>query len=519
LITVRRALLSAYHKEGLEHLASALVDVGAEILSTGGTAHWLTERGFPIQSLEARADLPSLFGGRVKTLHPKVHGGILFRRGERRDEEERRAYGIEAIDLVAIDLYPFVETVRKNPSAWDEAIEMIDIGGPAMIRSAAKNHRSVAVICDAADFDGIAKMLKANKGSLGEGQLQELAAKAFRTTGCYDAAVAAYMERKVQAPAMPESYLRGAPLLWTLRYGENPSQRAAYYGQRDGFPGGLEKLQGKEISFNNLQDLEVAVDLVSDLGAEPAAVVVKHATPCGAAIGETIEEAYRLAHASDSLSAFGGIVALNRPVTERLAESIGATFLEVVAAPSFEEAAQSLLSKKKNLRLLAGDSMLHSREWGSNPYRSLGNGILVQDYPPDRLGEDNWRIVTEREPTEEEQAALRFAWQVVRMVRSNGIVFSGPRQVYGIGGGQTSRIDAVKIGILKARREGHNLIGSVMTSDSFFPFPDCVEEAASHGVAAIIQPGGSKRDPASIEAADRHGMSMVMNDARCFRHG
>jgi len=521
VIQVRRALLSAYHKEGLDNLADALVKIDAEILSTGGTYRWLKEREIPVVSLEEWADLPSLFGGRVKTLHPKVHGGILFRRDDAQDEEDRRTLGIEPIDLVAVNLYPFAETIRKDPAAREAAIEMIDVGGPTMLRAAAKNHRSVAVICDPDDYGRVADALRAGDGRLDTDLLRGLAAKAFRTTGLYDAEIASYLAAG-EGDHLPELFARAEPKLMALRYGENPSQRGAYYGPATGFPGGLAKLQGKEISFNNLQDLEVAVSLVRDLGEEPAAVVIKHATPCGAAVGDSLHEAYKRALAGDSMSAFGGIVALNGTVDRGVAEELVKTFLEVVAAPAFDEEARSILRKKKNLRLLEGPDVLSSEEptgFGAAWYRNHGNGILLQDPLPDHLGEDQWRTVTKRAPSENEKEDLLFCWRVVRSVRSNAIALARGRQAIGIGGGQTSRIDALWISIHKAKREGHDLAGSVMASDAFFPFPDCVEEASKVGVTAIIQPGGSKRDNESIEAADRLGIAMVVNDARCFRHG
>lgn len=521
MIEVKRALLSTYYKEGLEELAAALVEVGAEILSTGGTYRWLKERGFPVVSLEDWADLPSLFGGRVKTLHPKVHGGILFRRDDPQDEKDRNALGIEPIDLVAVNLYPFGETIRAKPSERAAAIEMIDVGGPTMLRAAAKNHESVAVVCDPDDYSKVAIALRSSKGRLETDLLRGLAAKAFRTTCLYDAEIASFLAAE-DADSLPSAFVRGEPLLMTLRYGENPSQRGAYYGPSTGFPGGLTKLQGKEISFNNLQDLEVAVSLVRDLGNEPAATVIKHATPCGAAVGDSLLQAYERALAGDSMSAFGGIVALNGTVDRDVAEKLAGTFLEVIAAPSFDEEARKLLGKKKNLRLLEGPELLSSEAstgFDGAWYRNHGNGILMQDPLPDRLGEDQWRTVTKRAPTEKEREDLLFCWRVVRTVKSNAIALARDRQALGIGGGQTSRIDALWVSIHKANREGHDLKGSVLASDAFFPFSDCVEEAGKVGVTAIIQPGGSKRDNDSIEAADRLGIAIVVNDARCFRHG
>jgi phosphoribosylaminoimidazolecarboxamide formyltransferase/IMP cyclohydrolase len=521
LITIRRALLSAYEKQGLDRLAAALTGCGAEILSSGGTQRWLAERGFPVVALEEWAQLPSLFGGRVKTLHPRIHGGILFRRDDPQDKAELASFGIEPIDLVAVNLYPFEEQVRKDPSALEAAIEMIDVGGPTMLRAAAKNHRWVAVICDPEDYLRVAEQLEANQGKLDEDLLRELAAKVFRVTARYDAMIASYLQSE-GAPAMPDSFAAGEPLLWPLRYGENPSQRGAFYSTPHGFPGGLARLQGKEISFNNLQDLEGAALLVRDLGPEPAAVVIKHATPCGAANGGTLVEAYRRARDGDALSAFGGIVGLNRVVDRETAAEIASTFLELVVAPAFDAEARSLLAAKKNLILMEGPSLL---EWRRSPvappfaYRGLGDGILVQDPVPEALGESGWEVVTKRAPTLAEERALAFAWKIVRAVRSNGIVLAQEGRTLGIGGGQTSRIDALWVAIHKAQREGHDLAGAVMASDAFFPFPDCVEVAAGTGVTAIIQPGGSKRDADSVAAADAAGIAMVVNHARCFRHG
>jgi phosphoribosylaminoimidazolecarboxamide formyltransferase / IMP cyclohydrolase len=523
LIPIRTALLSAYHKDGLDDLAAALVETGARLLSTGGTYAWLRERGFGVLALEEWAGLPSLFGGRVKTLHPRVHGGILYRRGDPGDEEQRGAHGIEPIDLVVIDLYPFEETSASASAAREAVVEMIDIGGPAMLRSAAKNHRSVAAVCDPGDYVTVAAALRAGGGSLTEEVAARLAAKVFRRTARYDAAIAAYLESaEGRGGDLPDAFTRGGALLWKLRYGENPSQRGAFYGPASGFPGGLRKVQGKEVSFNNLQDLEAAVDLVRAFSSTPAAVVIKHATPCGAATGIDLLTAYRAARDADSLSAFGGVVALNDAVDGPCAEELTRTFLELVAAPSFTPEARGTLAAKKNLILLEGEALLpSSANTGEARYgfKGLGNGILLQDPVPDSLGESRWRVVSRRPPTPAEERSLLFAWRVVRAVRSNGIVLARDGRVLGIGGGQTSRIDSLWIAIHKARREGHDLQGSVMASDAFFPFPDCVEEAAKVGVSAIIQPGGSKRDGESVEAADRSGMAMVLNDARCFRHG
>jgi len=523
VIPIRRALVSTFCKDGLESLISAIADTGGEVLSTGGTYRWILEHGFPAINLERWAGLPSMFGGRVKTLHPRVHGGILYRRGEAKDEEERKQHGIEPIDMVVVNLYPFEETVRRDPNALDAAIEMIDIGGPGMLRAAAKNHRSVAVVCDPADYVRVGEKLREGKGSLDPALLRELAVKAFRMTARYDAAVANYLGRSI-APEdeLPEAFVAGESLLMRLRYGENPAQRGAFYGPPVGFPGGLRKLQGKEISFNNLQDIEVAVFLARDLGEErPAVAVIKHATPCGAATAGSILDAYRLARDGDALSAFGGIVALNRPIDAASAEEIAKTFLEVVIAPAFDAGARSAFVSKKNLVLLEGDlsGAVGSPTASALVYRGLGDGILAQDQLPAHHGESGWTVMTRRAPTEAEARALLFAWKVVRAVRSNGVVLADERRTLGIGGGQTSRIDSLWIAIHKAGREGHPLAGSVMASDAFFPFPDCVEEAAKVGVTAVIHPGGSKRDSDSVEAADRHGMAMVLNNARAFRHG
>jgi len=520
MIRVRRALLSAFQKEGLEELASALTEAGAEILSSGGTAEWLRMRGFAVISLEDWAGLASMFGGRVKTLHPRVHGGILYRRGVPEDEAERIPHGIEPIDMVVVHLYPFEETIARRPDDREGAIEMIDVGGPAMLRAAAKNHRSVVVVSDPRDYARVARALREGAGSIDESMAAELAARAFRATALYDAAIASYLGDG--EGGLPDSIVRGGSLLWELRYGENPSQRGAFYGPARGFPGGLEKLQGKEISFNNLQDLEAAISLVRDLGPDPAAAVIKHATPCGAATRPDLADAFRRARDCDLLSAFGGIVALNGVVDAACADEIGGIFLEAVAAPAFDPQARKRLESKKSLILLQGDpGLFFNAEGPRSPYafRDLGAGILLQDRIPLRLGESGWRTVTRRPPTVEEERVLLFAWKVVRAVRSNGIVLAMEDRAIGIGGGQTSRIDSLWIAMHKARRAGHRLKGAVMASDAFFPFPDCVEEAAKAGVTAVIHPGGSKRDTESIEAADRWGMAMVLNDARCFRHG
>lgn len=525
MIRIRRALFSAYHKEGLVPLAAEARKWGAEILASGGTARALEAEGIAVTPVEEVTGVGSLFGGRVKTLHPRIHGGILFRREEEADVEEAEREDIPPIDLVVVNLYPFTEAIERGADA-KETIELIDIGGPAMVRAGAKNHRSVGVVTDPEDYERVRVALHVGEGSLSEDLCRQLAAKAFAVTADYDAAVAHHLggsippsRRSDETPGLPERWTVQAVRTRTLRYGENPSQEGGLFGGGERFPFDLQQLHGKELSYNNLLDLGCGRDVMAEFGDELTAVVIKHGIPSGVAVGTELADAYARARAGDSLSAFGGVVVLNRPVDPDTATLLNETFLEVVLAPAFQEEALPLLRKKKNRVLLRCQPESLSAPETDVRGRFVGSGFLLQTPLPPGWGESNWNLRTRREPTERERADLRFAWRVLKHVRSNGVLFAKDGRTLGIGSGQTSRIDAVESAIAKARREAHSLEGAVMVSDAFFPFPDCVERAAEVGATVVLHPGGSKRDEDSIEACDRLGLSLLTNDARVFSHG
>ncbi len=514
----RKAIVSVSDKTGLVALARGLVELGFELLSTGGTARALTDAGLPVTPVEAYTGSPEVMGGRVKTLHPRVHGGILARLGT--DDVDLARIGAAPIDLVVVNLYPFEQTITKDGVAIDEAIENIDIGGPSMLRSAAKNHARVTVVCDPADYEAVLAQLKA--GAVDAGVRRALAAKAFAHTAAYDGAIAGYL-----SSLGPDDKRERFPLYLTLpfersynlRYGENPHQAGAFYQERRATQGTIAFAQslgagGKELSFNNLVDLDAALECVREFEG-PAAVVVKHTNPCGVGLGASLADAYRTAREADPVSAFGGIVALNREVDEATARLLGETFLEGIIAPRFSEVALELLRKKKNLRLLATGKILPADD-GMLIYRRVGGGLVVQDRDATGAGEVAvGKVVTRRAPTDAELAALDFGWRVVKHVKSNAIVLARETFTVGVGAGQMSRVESVTIACRKA---GDQAKGSVLASDAFFPFPDGVELAASHGVTAVVQPGGSVKDKDVIEAADKAGLAMVFTGKRHFRH-
>ena len=525
MIRIRRALFSAYHKDGLVPLAAEVAKWGGEIIASGGTARALEAEGLAVTPIEEITGLGSLFGGRVKTLHPKIHGGILFRRDVAGDKSEAEREGIEGIDLVVVNLYPFTSALEREASP-EETIELIDIGGPAMVRAGAKNHRNVGVVTDPEDYERVRVALHVGEGSLSEEFCRRLAGKAFGVTAEYDAAIAQYLTEPNGAsrghhdePSLPPRWSVHVPLERTLRYGENPTQAGGLYGRGAQFPFDLEQLHGKELSFNNLLDLGCGRDVIAEFGDDLAAVVVKHGIPCGVATGDELAPTYERARSGDSLSAFGGVVVLNRPVDPPTAELLNETFLEVVLAPEYIEDALPILRKKKKRILIRGSAESLHHPGAELRGRFLGSGYLLQTAMPPSLGETEWTLVTKKDPSQKERADLRFAWRVLKHVRSNGVLFARDGMTLGIGSGQTSRIDAVEIAIAKARREKHSLEGSVMVSDAFFPFPDCVERAAQVGAAAILQPGGSVRDEESTEACDRLGLAMLTNNSRVFSHG
>lgn len=507
-----RALISAWDKRHLVDFARGLVELGWEIVSTGGTAHELGEAGIPVTGIETVTGFPEMMDGRVKTLHPAVHAAILARREVPAHLEALRERGFQPIDLVAVNLYPFRETIARPDVRFAEAIEQIDIGGPAMLRSAAKNHPSVLVVVDPRDYTRVLEALRAGKA--GGDLRRELATKVFRHTAAYDAAIAAYLAEAGEE--LPPAFALVVERLQALRYGENPHQHAALYatdeprGVRD-----LRQIQGKELSFNNLLDLDAATWAVAPWDHGPACAIIKHTTPCGIALGATTEEAYRRAHATDPTSAFGSVVAFNTLVDAATAEAMAGLFVEVVLAPRFHQEALDLFAKKTNLRVveLPLPDTRPSLDW-----KRVRGGFLVQERFQFDPTETDWKVATRRAPTDAEWPDLRFAWAAVASVKSNAIVLAHDEAAVGIGAGQMSRVDAVYLAVQKARQSGHDPAGSVLASDAFFPFPDGIEVAARAGVRTIIQPGGSVRDADVAAAAERAGMAMVLTGRRQFRH-
>ena len=511
------ALLSVSDKRGLVPFAEGLSKLGFSLLSTGGTLQALSGAGVAAKKVSEHTGSPEILGGRVKTLHPRIHGGILGRPELASDREEMKRHDIEPISLVVVNLYPFRETVAKGaPEA--EIIENIDIGGPTMVRAAAKNFASVAVVVDPDDYPAVLEELRAN-ATLSEATRRRLMRKAFAHTAAYDVAISEYLSQAAAEP-FPVQLSVAVTKVQELRYGENPHQRAAYYrhGQRPEGPSVAfaDVLQGKELSYNNLLDLDAALGLALEFYERPAAIVIKHNTPCGVAVDDALATAYRTARAVDEVSAFGGIVALNRPVDEPTARALAETFLEAVIAPAYSEAARSILAAKKNLRLLEVGSCwgTSARAYPSRELRTISGGLLVQDRDAVEPGGE-WKVVTRRAPTDTELAALRFGWRVCKHVKSNAIVFSSATQLLAAGGGQTSRVDSAKIA---AGRGGAALKGSAVASDAFFPFRDGLDEVAKAGASCIVQPGGSVRDAELIAAADEHGLAMVFTGVRHFRH-
>jgi phosphoribosylaminoimidazolecarboxamide formyltransferase / IMP cyclohydrolase len=516
LAKISRALISVSDKAGVVEFARRLSGVGLEILSTGGTARALGEAGVPVREVSDFTGMPEILDGRVKTLHPRVHGGILGRPTPKHRAEMQKA-GLDPIDLVVVNLYPFRETVARG-APFDEVIENIDIGGPAMIRSAAKNHERVAVIVDPADYAPALAEIDAD-GEISAATRFRLARKAFAHTAAYDGAIASHLGRMStpEAPLadFPEALVISGTLARALRYGENPHQKAAFYAVTAAGPSlaRAEVLQGKELSYNNLLDLDAAMRLCAEF-SEPAAAIIKHNTACGAAISQVgVAEAYRRARDTDPVSAFGGIVAVNRPVDGELARELSETFLECVIAPAFASEALALLGAKKNLRLLAAE--IGRDAAGAVELRSVAGGFLVQTRDRDTAAAADGKVASQRQPTAAELRDLDFAWRVCKHVKSNAIVFAADGRTLGIGAGQMSRVDSVRIAVSKARAP---LAGSAVASDAYFPFRDGVDEAAKAGALSVIQPGGSMRDAESIAAADEHGMAMVMIGERHFRH-
>jgi phosphoribosylaminoimidazolecarboxamide formyltransferase/IMP cyclohydrolase len=512
LRTIRRALLSVSDKTGLVEFARALREFGVELISTGGTARTLREAGVEVRDVADVTGFPEMMDGRVKTLHPRIHGGLLALRDNAEHVASMQEHGIEPIDMVVINLYPFEQTVAREGVEPKEAVEQIDIGGPSMIRSAAKNFSDVAVVVSPEFYERLTLEMTRNGGALSLATRAELARQAFRRTATYDLAIHAYLEQQGQDDTLPGLMSATIRKAADLRYGENPHQPAALYytGAADGIAN-AEVLGGKEMSFNNYVDADAAWQLVCDFD-ETACAIIKHMNPSGVGSAPTPEEAYRRALATDPVSAFGGIVAFNRTVDEPAARALTEIFTEVVVAPDFDAAAVEILKSKKNLRILRGGE---ARQPEGLDFKRITGGILVQTRDAHRLTRDGLKAVTKRAPTEEEIEALLFAWTVCKHTKSNAVVYARAGQTVGVGAGQMSRVDSVRIGAMRAQLP---LDGSVLASDAFFPFRDGLDEAAKHGITAVIQPGGSVRDAEVIAAADEHNLAMVFTGVRHFRH-
>ena len=520
---IKRALISVSDKTGLEHLGRMLAGRGIEILSTGGSAKALAAAGIGVVEVSAHTGFPEIMDGRVKTLHPKIHGGILARRDLAEDQAAMRSHGIAPIDLVIINLYPFAATVARG-APFDDCIENIDIGGPALIRAAAKNHAHVAVVTDPADYDALKAEMDGNGGGTSLAFRRRLAAHAYAHTGAYDAAISEWFSGQ-NGETFPPRLAVGAALQQTLRYGENPHQAAAFYVASRARPGvaTARQVQGKELSFNNLNDTDAAFEAVAEF-EQPAVAIIKHANPCGVAVGSSLADAYRKALACDPVSAFGGIIALNRRIDVATVEAIGKLFAEVIIAPDGEARAFELLATKKNLRVLLTGGVPDPAAAGMT-LRSLAGGYLLQSRDNGRIGLSDLKVVTKRKPTDAELRDLVFAFRVCKHVKSNAIVYAKDGATVGIGAGQMSRVDSSRIAAWKSKEAGEaagettlRTAGSVVASDAFFPFADGLLAAASAGAKAVIQPGGSMRDAEVIAAADEQGLAMVFTGMRHFRH-
>ncbi|ARI78586.1 bifunctional phosphoribosylaminoimidazolecarboxamide formyltransferase/IMP cyclohydrolase [Halobacillus mangrovi] len=508
----KRALLSVSNKQGLTNFAKQLHELDYELVSTGGTKRVIEEAGIPVRSISEITEFPEIMDGRVKTLHPSVHGGLLAKRSNGEHMNQIEELGIQPIDLVAVNLYPFKETIAKEDVTEAEAIENIDIGGPTMLRAAAKSFEDVAVVVDPTDYNEVIEGLKSE--NLSYEVRRKLAAKVFRHTANYDAMIAEYFTTLTEE-AYPETYSVTYEKVQSLRYGENPHQSASFYKKANYEGASLanaEQLNGKELSYNNIQDANAALEVVLEFN-QPAAVAVKHMNPCGVGVGDTLYDAYVKAYEGDPVSIFGGIVALNREVDADTAAKLKEIFLEIIIAPSFSQEALDLLTKKKNLRLLTVD--MKKPEAQTHKLTSVGGGLLVQDTDEGSLDDVELEVATDREPSEQELHDLKLGWKVVKHVKSNAIVVAKGDRTLGVGAGQMNRVGAAKIAL---EQSGGKAEGSIMASDAFFPMPDTVEAAAEAGVKAIIQPGGSKRDQDSIDACNKHGVAMVFTRMRHFKH-
>ena len=517
---VRQALISVSDKSGLIEFAGGLARLGVRILSTGGTAKLLADSGVPVTEVSDHTGFPEMLDGRVKTLHPKIHGGLLARRDLPAHMAAIKQAGIEPIDLVVVNLYPFAQTVARPGCTLEEAIENIDIGGPAMLRSAAKNHGGVAVVADPADYPSVLEEMGKNGGAISAATRFALAKKIFTHTAAYDAAISNYLtglDPAGRRMAYPERLTMQFAKLQDMRYGENPHQSGAFYSDATPVPGGLasyRQLQGKELSYNNIADSDAAWECVKTFG-EPACVIIKHANPCGVAVAKTLKQAYERAFATDPVAAFGGIIAVNRPLDGAAADAVSKQFVEVLIAPLMSEEARKALSSKANVRVLEVPMGA-----GASPFdmKRVGGGLLVQSPDSRNVSAADLRVVTKATPTAAQIEDLLFAWRVAKFVKSNAIVFCGEGRTLGVGAGQMSRVYSARIAVIKAGNAGLSLAGSVVASDAFFPFRDGVDVVAQAGAKAIIQPGGSVKDGEVIAAADERGVAMVFTGVRHFRH-
>ncbi len=503
--------MSVYDKTGIVDFADGLVKAGYDIISSGGTARTLLENDITTEKVEELTGFPEILGGRVKTLHPKVHGGILYRRGP--DDTEAEKHSLPDLNLVAVNLYPFSEVISKEHTL-DDAVENIDIGGVALLRAAAKNHEYVTVVCNPNRYDSVLESLQ-NHDEVTHELRKELALEAFMHTAAYDAEIYRYLHGRYTGEEYPEMYLVAGKKVQDLRYGENPNQSAAFYHTETTPESSVikaKKLHGKTLSYNNILDLDAGIDIAKDF-AEPTVVAIKHTNPSGIASGDDLLNAYKKAYGCDPISIFGGIVAVNREVTKELAQEMNKIFLEAVIAPGFEDEAITILKKKKNLRIM------NLEGWNAEPegvvYAKVAEGLLVQGRNTKKLDMSELKVTSEREPTQDELEAMEYAWKAVKHVKSNAIVFARKDHTVGIGAGQMSRVDSVKIAHMKAQSDTD---GCAMASDAFFPFRDAVDAAAEAGITAVIQPGGSIRDQEVIDAVNEHGMSMVFTGYRVFKH-
>lgn len=514
---IKRALISVTDKRGIVDFARSLSDLGIEIISTGGTARLLTSNGIKVKSVSEITGFPETLDGRVKTLHPKIHAGILARRDIPEHMSSLRELGIDTIDMVVVNLYPFEDVVKKANVSLSSAIENIDIGGPTMLRSAAKNFTDVVVIINPAHYEKVIQELKEHSGEISLETRERLAVEVFQKTSHYDRIIHNFLSEKMlgEDRVLPEIVEFTFEKIQEMRYGENPHQKASFYRERGSIYPGIahaRKLHGKELSYNNILDLDSVLEAVREF-REPACVIMKHNTPCGAAVSVSLFRAYILAHKTDPVSAFGGIVGLNRKVDENTAREIAKTFIEGVIAPSFSKRALNILKKKKNIRLMELDSFNKKREGFC--IRGVGGGILYQEMDVVSYNRGDLKVVTRRRPTKKEMDALLFAWRVAKHVKSNAIVIAKPGRTIGIGAGQMSRIDACRIAIMKACED---VKGGVLASDAFMPFPDVVKLAGRYGIKAVIEPGGAARDEEVIREADKRKMSLVFTGIRHFRH-